>query len=412
MSSSYFVGIDVSTTSCSACIQGPAGEILTRGLSFPNSPQGSQKLIDHLDAICQKNNITTVLLATEATSVYDWHLLEYLSESTLAQKYSLSLYRFNPKLIHNFKKSMPQKAKSDSQDCFVIAERLRFGRLPSPFVPNNPYLPLQRLTRFRIHICKSLVREKNFFLSNFFLKFPSLYTAKPLSNRMGAVSLSILSDFLSTEQLAEAPLEELVPLLVRKGRNHLSNPEQLAQELQKLARESYRLHPSLQPKINLILSLTLNNIRALKDALKDINKSIESEMKAFPNTIASIPGIGPVFSAGIIAEIQNIRRFPSQAHLAKFASLSWYTYQSGNFTGDDSHLMRSGNRYLRYYLVEAANSVRRYDADYQRYYQLKYNEAATHHHKRALVLTARKLVRLVYALLSEGRLYQRQGVPA
>ena len=35
----------------------------------------------------------------------------------------------------------------------------------------------------------------------------------------------------------------------------------------------------------------------------------------------------------------------------------------------------------------------------------KYRETRHHHHKRALVLTARKLVRPVYALLSEGQIY-------
>ena len=412
MSRCCIVGVDVSTKSCSACVEGLEGEIITRSRRFPNTPQGAQKLIDRLDKICQKNNFNKILLGVEATSVYAWHLLEYLADSLLSKKYSLSLYHFNAKLIRNFKKSMAEKGKTDPHDCFVIAERIRFGRLPAPYIPNNPYLPLQRLTRFRVHLCDSIVREKNFFLMNFFLKFPSLYSSKLLSNRMGATSVSLLTEFHSTEQIASTSLEELVSFLAKSSKNRFSQPEKLGRELQKLARESYRLRPSLQPPINLILSLTLSNIRALKEALKDVSKTIENQMKAFPNTLTSIPGIGPVFAAGIISEIQDVNRFPKEPKLAKFAGLSWTKHQSGDFTGDDSRLMRSGNRYLRYYLIEAANSVRRYDAEYQRFYQKKYDEANRHHHKRALVLTARKLVRLIYALLSDGRLYQRQEVKA
>ena len=47
--------------------------------------------------------------------------------------------------------------------------------------------------------------------------------------------------------------------------------------------------------------------------------------------------------------------------------------------------------------------------EYRRYYQEKFQEVSKHQHKRALVLTSRKLVRLVYALLSTGQIYRHQG---
>jgi len=78
------------------------------------------------------------------------------------------------------------------------------------------------------------------------------------------------------------------------------------------------------------------------------------------------------------------------------------------FNAQDIPLTRSGNYYLRYYLVEAANSVRVREPEYAKFYRRKFTEARHHHHKRALVLTARKLVRMVFALLSEGQLYQQR----
>ncbi|SDH05076.1 hypothetical protein SAMN04489735_1009105, partial [Aneurinibacillus thermoaerophilus] len=39
------------------------------------------------------------------------------------------------------------------------------------------------------------------------------------------------------------------------------------------------------------------------------------------------------------------------------------------------------------------------------YYQKKYREVPKHQHKRALVLTARKLVRLIDALLRNDQIY-------
>lgn len=85
--------------------------------------------------------------------------------------------------------------------------------------------------------------------------------------------------------------------------------------------------------------------------------------------------------------------------------LVWNQYQSGEFEADDTKRMLAGNKYLRYYLIQAVDSLRKNDPEYKAFYQKKYAEVPKHQHKRALVLTARKLVRLVYALLSTNQLY-------
>jgi hypothetical protein len=59
-----------------------------------------------------------------------------------------------------------------------------------------------------------------------------------------------------------------------------------------------------------------------------------------------------------------------------------------------------------YYLVEAANSVRKHCSEYRHYYLTKFAQSPKHAHQRALVLTARKLVRLVDALLRAGSVYR------
>ena len=107
----------------------------------------------------------------------------------------------------------------------------------------------------------------------------------------------------------------------------------------------------------------------------------------------------------ILAEIGDINRFPNQAKLAKYAGLSWTQHQSGGFEAQNTRLIKTGNRFLKYYLGEAAMSLVRCDAEYSRFYHLKYNEVNKYQHKRALALTARKLVRLVFRLLKDNRLY-------
>lgn len=52
--------------------------------------------------------------------------------------------------------------------------------------------------------------------------------------------------------------------------------------------------------------------------------------------------------------------------------------------------------------------MRVFNEEYKAYYQKKYAEVTKHRHKRALVLTARKFVRLVFALLSKGQIYRKE----
>jgi len=63
----------------------------------------------------------------------------------------------------------------------------------------------------------------------------------------------------------------------------------------------------LANSVNLILSSTIENIRALTLSLKEVNEAIPNELKAFPNTLESVKGLGPVYSAGIFSEIGNIK---------------------------------------------------------------------------------------------------------
>ncbi|BDP66135.1 hypothetical protein EfmAA55_05640 [Enterococcus faecium] len=126
----------------------------------------------------------------------------------------------------------------------------------------------------------------------------------------------------------------------------------------------------------------------------------------YGDSILSVPGLGAVYTAGLIAEIGQIERFDDQSKLAKYAGLTWTKNQSGNSQSENTPLNRSGNRYFRYYLIEATNRVRSTLPEFKEYYQKKRNEVPKHKHKRALVLTGRKFVRLIDALLRNGQFYQ------
>lgn len=406
------LGIDVASQSFMAQLKTDEGISLGKSRSFLNTPQGEDELEQWVLSTLSSTASDRLLVGLEATAFYDWHLADALASSAaLLAKAQVKLYRLNALRVSRFHKSTGEIDKTDRVDAGVIADFVRMGRnLPAPHIAGDPYVPLKRLTRYRVHAVKTLNRETSHFITHLFLQHSGLAQQEPLSNLMGATGLALVEEFMTPEEIAAKPLEELVRFLVEHGKNHFADPEAMAKKVQKAARESYRLRPELARSEHFILASLARNIRSLKDSISEINDAIADQMKLFPNTLMSLPGVGPVFSAGILSEIGDIRRFPDDDALAKMAGLVWPRHQSADFDAQDRRLLRSANTYLRYYLVEAANAMRMHDATYRAFYESKYQEVPKHKHKRALVLTARKLVRLVFALLSKGQLYRPAAV--
>lgn len=405
MSSTLYVGIDVSARSNAVCCMASDGTDLSH-YSVDNNLPGARQLVESLLQLHERYPFESLVIGLEATGQYGYHLHQFLLQEPSLQPLNPQVHLFNPKLVSGFKKAYPSLPKTDTIDAWVIADRLRFGRLPAPGVPDERYQALQRLTRTRHHLVKELMREKQRALDALFLQFSGLVQDKPVSNLFGATILSLVDAGLCTETLAAMPLEELVQRVVQSSRNRFDDPQAVAQALQKAARSSYRLPKAMADPVNFVLATHLSIIRTLEKQIAEIDRAIEPILATIPNTLSSVKGLGPVLIAGLIAEIGDIHRFPGHPALAKHAGLAWSKHQSGQFTAQDTHLIHSGNRYLRYYLIEAACRLAVHDAEFRRYYQRKKAESKTHAHKRALALTARKLVRLVDRLLRSGRLYQ------
>ena len=401
-----YVGLDVSQDDASVCfLLADGAEPVPRWI-IPNTQPGADALATTLAHLAQTYQVDQLRIGMEATGLLWWHLACYLKDAPALAPFAPRIYALNPHLIKTFRANYGALPKSDHADAFLIAERLRFGRqLPSPFQLDARYAPLQRLTRFRCHLAQNLAREKSYFLSFLFLTFSTYGQIAPFGDPFGATSSAVLDEF-TTEELAQQELSDLAAYLQAKGRNRFADPDALAATLQRAARDSYRLDKVLQEPLRLLLGTTLATIRTLQTQLKTLDKTIAQELAAIPQTLASVPGLGPVWIAGLVAELGDISRFDDQAAIAQFAGLTWETKESGDFQAEDTALTKRGNSYLRYYLVEAANSVRIHCPEYAQYYAAKYAETPKHAHQRALVLTARKLVRLIDVLLREGKRYR------
>jgi len=191
-----FIGIDASLKNNQCCVVDDKGKKIMQ-LSVSNNLPGAQELEKSIDQrACQLDvdgNLEELKVATEASSLYDFHILEFLSESEILARHNIKLYRFNPRLVKAFKPSLKLKDKTDPNDAYAIAEYLRFREdTAEEYRAKLDHLPLQRLTRFRCHLVNQLVRERNYFLNQLFLKFSAFGKEQPVSDTCGAPASAVI----------------------------------------------------------------------------------------------------------------------------------------------------------------------------------------------------------------------------
>lgn len=305
--------------------------------------------------------------------------------------------------------------KTDPGDAFLIADFARVGRCRKlrPFKAAQ-HISLKHLTRERYHLAELLAREKNYVLNNIYLKVSGLMTLPhknlTFSDNFYAFNTKFLTDYTSPFDLAERPLDEIIAYFKSTSQNKCDDYGKIASLFDKAIRSSYRLDKTAYDPITISISASINLIQCIESQIKMVDKGIEKELKGlYPHgyqSLMSIIGIGPVFAAAILYEIGDISYFRSHASLAKYAGFHWKKNDLGNFTADEKHSANSCNKYLKYYITQANQMSVMHDFDYiTSFYRKKYNEASTHKHKRALVLTSRKLVRLIFVLLCDNKLY-------
>lgn len=213
--STLFVGIDIGSRSNVVALMDFESEKPLQTFKVANNQPGAVELALKLAEYLQsRKDLPKLLVALESTSFYGIHVANYLSTCEALAPFHTIVYCLNPKVIRNYKKSFVDLGKNDYIDAFVVADFARANRIKTQPWRGSQFLALQRLTRHRLHLARSLTREKVYMLSNIFLKFSEFSLLdedkQPFSDGFGVTASSVLTDFLSTEEIIDMPMKDLV----------------------------------------------------------------------------------------------------------------------------------------------------------------------------------------------------------
>lgn len=117
--------------------------------------------------------------------------------------------------------------------------------------------------------------------------------------------------------------------------------------------------------------------------------------------LMQITGIGLYTAFSIIAVVGDISRFPTANKLAGYVGLVPREHQSGQ-RADRGHITKTGDRLLRWLLIEAAQAAVRYDPHWREVHR---SIAQRRGRGIATVAVARKLVVVIWHMLTEETNY-------
>jgi transposase len=151
-----------------------------------------------------------------------------------------------------------------------------------------------------------------------------------------------------------------------------------------------------------LLTAYQNSRTQLLQVTRDLRHEVKLHYNEIYRRLLTVPGIGPINSMCLIAEIGDITRFKSCRQLASFVGLVPRSHQSGD-KDPKSSLTYRNNKYLLSSLIESSWMALRYDPAL-----LKYYKDRIVNHKSQVVITkvAHKLLNRIRNVWLNENTYQ------
>lgn len=368
-------GLDVHKKTVVACVRKQEGKKVDRETRrFATTTEGLIELFDWLSAA----GCTHAVM--ESTGIYwrpVWRVLEGGPELVLA----------NAKAVKN----VPGR-KSDVNDAQWLADLLAHGLVRSSFVPPKDQQERRELTRTRRQLIREQVQHKQRIQK--VLEVCNIKLASVISDVTGKSGRAIL-DAIAAGEIDPIKLADLARGTIKRD---------------KWLDVAKSLRGSVSPHDRFLLSMHLRMLDSLQTEIDLIDARLEevasSRFNDAVTRLTSIPGISDVAAQTILAEVGlDTTVFPTADHLISWAGLCPRMDESAGKRRDTR--IRDGAPWLKPVLVQCAWAAARVKDSYLA--SFFHRIRARRGEKKAVVATAAKLLRIVYALLESGDEYRDLG---
>ena len=386
----YIVGIDIGKNHHEASIVSPEGKQIGRSLRFATTHKGADSLMSF---IFKNIGNSPCVFGMEATGHYWYPIYSFLK----AKGYTI--YVINPIQSDSLRKMYIRQTKNDSIDSFLIAEVIRFGQFGTTSMADENILAMRQLCRYRDSVISSRTEIKlriGTIMEQIFPEYEKQFSSLWVSTSMG-----ILEKYLTPENIENAPIDELFEIIKDKSHNRLTRAKAIS--IKEAAADTFGIKIA-QDAFSFQLKQLIDRMNLLDKQIEALDIEIMKYYEQFDCYLHTIPGIGIIGAATILAAIGDISRFKNSSSLIAFAGIDPTVRQSGEFNSTHNHMSKRGSPYLRHAIFLAATTCSFHNSPLNAYYKKKRDQGK--HHLTATGAVARKLTTVIYAVLRDSKPYE------
>lgn len=321
----------------------------------------------------------------------------------VAQDMGIDIAHISPSKFRQFADSYGED-KSDAKDAFIIADAARSApRLIERVGRRDEVIEeIKILTTFRDDIVKECTRMYNRLHDAIHQVCPALEKVFSKAKLHNKLEIQLIEHYGGPKGFKKAGQKRCSNWAEKIKYQGIRGPEKVEEIFEALARQTVML-PGTRILEEQIKAMA-RRIIELEKQKDELDTQIEELSAQLPEVklIRSIPGIGQIYGATIVAEIGDISRFKNGHHLASYAGVAPVRKKSCDSL-NSTKKRKGGNRRLKNALVQAADRARHCDEIAERYYKKKRAEGKKHN--AALLALARRRIEVIYAMLKHGTYY-------
>jgi transposase len=302
--------------------------------------------------------------------------------------------------VHQMSSAYRGEAKTDAKDAYVIAETLRHrGDLAPVEAATSLVSELRLLVTHRTDLVGDRVRMVNRLRDVLSGYFPALERAFDYAHSRGA--LVLLTGYQTPAAIRRVGESRLRAWLVKRK---VRSAEQVAAVAVNAAQAQHTVVPGQDVAASIVVDLA-TQLLAIGTRISELDARISTTFRAHPQAeiIESLPGMGPILGAELIAASGDLGGYANAGRLASAAGLVPVPRDSGRRTGNLHRPMRYSRKLRRVFYLSAQSAMMR-EGPNRDYYLKKRGQG--HGHVQALIALARRRVDVLWALLRDNRPFE------
>jgi len=369
-----------------------------RKFRFYNDGHGFSMFLGRIGTWKAKAGCKDVIVGLESTGHYGECLAYWL------HKHGIKVVQVNPVHVKRSKETLDNSpGKTDPKDALLIADLVSQGKYLTLVLPKGVFAELRQLVGLRKRLMVERTAKVNLLHASVDRVFPEFSTV--FRGLTGKTARYILRHFPFPQEIASMEASDLLVRLRRDSDPRISRDKVRA--FWEKARGSVGVSEGLAAT-RVVLRDTLDGLEALMEKLKGVESRIERMVAEVDEAayMLSVHGIGVMTVAVLLSETCGMRHYVRARSILKLAGLNLFEISSGQRKGA-RHISKRGRSLLRKTLYLAALRQAREGAPLYDFY-VRLVEGGMIKVK-ALIAVACKLVRLLFALVRDGRYYTQQA---